>query len=58
MAIIPLDPDRSATGIVFIDGPLTDLQTILSGLPSSVSAIILDPKQDGIQQMADALAGS
>ncbi|MDO8811922.1 MAG: DUF4347 domain-containing protein, partial [Gallionella sp.] len=58
MAIIPLRPYQSLTTIVFIDGALPDLQAILSGLDPSVTAIVLDPALDGIQQMADALVGA
>ena len=57
MAIVTLHPYQNLTTIVFIDGSLSDLQTILTGLDPSVTAIVLDPAQDGIQQMADALAG-
>ncbi|MDO8811918.1 MAG: hypothetical protein Q7J38_07830 [Gallionella sp.] len=32
MAIVPLRPYQSLTTIVFIDGSLADLQTILTGL--------------------------
>ncbi|MDO8812197.1 MAG: DUF4347 domain-containing protein [Gallionella sp.] len=45
------------TYIVFIDGSFPGLQTIFTGLDPSVTAIVLDPAQDGIRQMADALAG-
>ena len=57
MAIAPYNPDRNISSIVFVDGSLADLQAILSGLDPSVTTIVLDPTQDGIQQMADALAG-
>lgn len=57
MAITTLNPDQNIGSVVFIDGSLTDLQTILSGLDPSATAIVLDPTKDGIQQMADALAG-
>jgi len=57
MAISLLNPDQDITSIVFIDGALPDLRSILSGLDPSVTAIVLDPAQDGIRQMADALAG-
>ena len=57
MAITLLRPYQNLTTIAFIDGLLTDLQTILSGLDPSATAIVLDPAQDGIQQMADALVG-
>lgn len=45
------------TSIVFIDGSLPHLQAILSGLDRLATTIVLDPAQDGIRQMADALAG-
>jgi hypothetical protein len=43
-----LNPDRNITFVVFIDSSLADLQTILSGLAPSVTAIVLDPTRDGI----------
>ncbi len=57
MTISSFSSDRQITSAVFIDGALPDLQTTLSGLDPSVTAIVLDPTQDGIRQMADALAG-
>ncbi|TNC94186.1 MAG: hypothetical protein FD118_4235, partial [Rhodocyclaceae bacterium] len=45
------------TSVIFVDGSLPDLHAILSGLDPSVTTIVLDPVQDGIQQMADALVG-
>ncbi len=57
MTINAFSSDRQTTPIVFIDGALPDLQTTLSGLDPSVTAIVLNPAQDGIRQMADALAG-
>jgi hypothetical protein len=57
MAITTLNPDQNIGSVVFIDGSLADIQTILSGLDPSATVIVLDPTQDGIQQMADALAG-
>ena len=52
-----INATQRMTSVIFIDGALPDLQAILSGLDPSVTAIVLDPAQDGIQQMADALAG-
>ena len=56
MATACSNPDRKIA-LAFIDGTLPDLQTILAGLAPSVTAIVLDPAQDGIRQMADALTG-
>jgi len=57
MTITPYNPGRNITSIVFVDGSLADLQAILSSLDPSVTAIVLDPAQDGIQQIANALTG-
>lgn len=47
----------NSTSVAFIDRTLPDLQTILPELGRLVTAIVFDPAQNGIQQMADALAG-
>lgn len=57
MAITPFNPERNISSFVFVDGSLANLQATLSGLDPSLTAIVLDPEQDGIRQMADALAG-
>ena len=57
MATAPYNPDRNIGSIVFVDGSLADSQAILSGLDPSVTVIVPDPAQNGIRQMADALAG-
>ena len=56
-SITNLNSGQHMTSVVFIDGSLPDLQSILSGLDPSVTAIVLDPALDGLRQMADALAG-
>jgi hypothetical protein len=57
MAITPFNPDRNITSIVFIDGSLVDLQAILLSVDPSATAIVFNPKQDGLQQIAEALTG-
>lgn len=56
MATARFNPDRNIA-FAFIDCLLPDLQTILAGLDTSVTAVALETAQDGIRQMADALVG-
>ncbi len=44
------------TQIVFIEGNAPDLQDLVSGLAPNATAVVLDPGQDGLQQMAAYLA--
>ncbi|MBI5790411.1 MAG: DUF4347 domain-containing protein [Rhodocyclales bacterium] len=46
-----------ANQIVFIDGSLQNIDEILAGLAPGISAVVLDPTQDGLTQIAAALAG-
>ena len=41
--------------IAFIDTSITDWETLLAGLNEGVEVILLDPAEDGLRQMADAL---
>jgi Ca2+-binding RTX toxin-like protein len=43
--------------IVFIDGSLQDIESILAGLAPGMQFVVLDPLRDGLQQIAGALAG-
>ncbi|MFP4298883.1 MAG: DUF4347 domain-containing protein [Spirulinaceae cyanobacterium] len=43
--------------IVFIDGGLADIETLLAGVTPGVEAVVLDPNQDAIAQITEALAG-
>ena len=51
-------PDTAATitQIAFIEANVPDLQDLLSGLAPSVTAVVLNPGQDGVQQISDYLA--
>ncbi len=52
-----LDPGTpDADQIVFIDGALPDAAALAAGVKPGVQAIILDPGQDGVRQIAAALA--
>ncbi len=41
--------------IVFIDTVIKDYQTLLQGIDPNIEAVLLDPTQDGIEQMAEIL---
>jgi hypothetical protein len=43
--------------IVFIDAGILDWQLLLLDLPANVEVVMLDPARDGLEQMADHLAG-
>ena len=46
-----------ADEIVFIDAGILDWQLLLLDLPANVEVVMLDPARDGLEQMADHLAG-
>jgi hypothetical protein len=56
-AISTFMPNESRTEIVFVDPTVPNYQDLLRGMDSSIEVILLDGGQDGIQQMAGALAG-
>ncbi|MEC4849465.1 MAG: DUF4347 domain-containing protein, partial [Jaaginema sp. PMC 1079.18] len=43
--------------LIFIDGGLGDLETLLAGVTPGVEAVILDPNRDAIAQITETLAG-
>lgn len=43
--------------IVFIDGGLADVETLVAGVTPGAEAVILDPNQDAIAQITETLAG-
>ena len=45
------------TEMLFIDGGLSGLQQLLSGVRSDIQVVILDPARDGFSQITEALAG-
>jgi hypothetical protein len=48
--------DVAPTQIVFIEGNVPDAQDLLAGVQQGVQAVLLDPAQDGVQQIAAYLA--
>ena len=45
------------SSIIFVDSRVVDFERLLAGLNADVQVVILDPTQDGITQIAAALAG-
>ncbi|NJR40936.1 MAG: DUF4347 domain-containing protein [Leptolyngbyaceae cyanobacterium CSU_1_4] len=45
------------TSLVFIDVAVADYQSLIDGLAPGSEAIVLDPAQDGVEQITAALAG-
>ena len=43
--------------IAFVDATVTNVQSLLAGIPSGVEVVLIDPAKDGIDQIAQALAG-
>ena len=41
--------------VVFLDSTVPDLQTLLDGISADAVAVVLDPGQDGVQQILDFL---
>ena len=50
-------PNESRTEVVFVDPTVPNYQELLSGMDPNIEVIMLDGGQDGIEQMAGALAG-
>ncbi|MBI5672833.1 MAG: DUF4347 domain-containing protein, partial [Nitrospirae bacterium] len=56
-AITTYNPGESRTEIVFVDPTVPNYQELLSGMDPNIAVIMLDGGQDGVEQMASALAG-
>ncbi|MBK9947789.1 MAG: tandem-95 repeat protein [Nitrospira sp.] len=56
-AISTFMPNESRTEVVFVDPTVPNYQDLLSGMDPNIEIIILDGGQDGIEQLAGALAG-
>ena len=56
-AITTYYPGESRTEIVFVDPTVPKYQELLSGMDPNIAVIMLDGGQDGVEQMASALAG-
>jgi hypothetical protein len=49
---VATDAAAAPSQIVFIEGNVPDLQDLLDGLAAGVQAVLLNPDQDGVQQIA------
>lgn len=50
-------PGESTTKVVFVDPTVPDCQTPVAGIGSNAEVIMLDPTRDGVEQIAESLAG-
>ncbi|WP_313409447.1 DUF4347 domain-containing protein [Stutzerimonas kunmingensis] len=50
-------PSQQIQSVYFVDSSLADLDTLLAGLPQGAEVVLLQPDQDGLTQMVEALAG-
>jgi hypothetical protein len=56
-ALAAYDTSAARQEIVFLSPSVRDYQQLLDGISPNVEVIILDPARDGVQQMAEVLAG-
>ncbi|MFN0318553.1 MAG: DUF4347 domain-containing protein, partial [Burkholderiales bacterium] len=56
-ALAAYDTSAARQEIVFVSSSVLEYQQLLDGISPNVEVIILDPARDGIEQMAEALAG-
>jgi Ca2+-binding RTX toxin-like protein len=52
-----MSPITRCATVVFVDAATPDYQTLIAGIHPDIDVQILDPGQDGIQQITDYLAG-
>ena len=50
-------PGSQRQEVVFIDGNVSNIEQLLTGLSGKPEVVILDPEKDGLLQMADYLKG-
>ncbi|KAF0812133.1 hypothetical protein IGB42_03410 [Andreprevotia sp. IGB-42] len=58
-ATLPASLSNAEPGrqIVFVDGGLSNVQTLLNGISPNLEVIVIRPDQDGLQVIADTVAG-
>ena len=56
-AIASVEPVSNRREIVFVDTGVEDYQTLIAGLDPSAEVVLLDATRDGVEQIAEALAG-
>lgn len=57
LSVDSIEPVSSGVEVVFIDLAVEDLQAILDSINPEAEVIYLDPRQDGVEQIAAALTG-
>ena len=56
-AMASYSPGESATEVVFVDPTVPDYQTLVAGMGPNVDVVVLDASRDGVEQIAESLAG-
>ncbi|MFY4728081.1 DUF4347 domain-containing protein, partial [Nitrospira sp. BLG_2] len=56
-AIATYNPAESTTEVVFVDPTVPNCQMLVAGIGPNAEVIMLDPTRDGIEQIAESLAG-
>ncbi|WHZ26464.1 MAG: hypothetical protein OJF51_001259 [Nitrospira sp.] len=56
-AIATYNPGESTTEVIFVDPTVPDCQTLVAGIGLNAEVIMLDPTRDGVEQIAESLAG-
>jgi VCBS repeat-containing protein len=56
-AIATYNPGESRTEVVFVDPAVPNYQELLGGMDPNIEVIMLDERQDGVEQMATTLSG-
>jgi VCBS repeat-containing protein len=56
-AITTYNPGESKTEVAFVDPTVPDYETLVAGMGPNVEVIMLDATRDGIEQIAESLAG-
>ncbi len=56
-ALVDSAATTTTNEIVFIDSTVDNFEELLTGIDKSVEVVILDPARDGVEQIAEVLAG-
>lgn len=56
-ALAAYDSAATRQEILFVSASVREYQQLLDGISPNIEVIVLDPARDGVEQMAEALAG-
>ncbi|MCS6316515.1 MAG: DUF4347 domain-containing protein [Nitrospira sp.] len=56
-AIASYAPGESTTEVVFVDPTVPDYESLIAGMGPTVEVVVLDATRDGVEQIAETLAG-